>query len=98
MEVVFAAELWEWQGKGTWCFLSLPKEYYLDLKTICSTPKRGFGSLRVEVRIGSTTWKTSIFPDSKSKTYILPIKKDVRNRESIGVGDYCSVSLRLFDV
>jgi hypothetical protein len=48
---------------------------------------KGWGSLPVEVTIGKTTWKTSIFPDSKSGTFILPIKAVVRKKEEVYEGD-----------
>lgn len=90
--------LWEWQGKGAWCFVTLPVEYADVIRTIGVSPKRGFGSLRVECTVGKTIWKTSIFPDSKSKSYLLPIKKDVRKSERIEVGDSLSVKIRILDV
>jgi hypothetical protein len=54
---------------------------------------RGFGSLRVEVAIGSTTWRTSVFPDTKRGTYLLPVKKQVRAAEGLVEGSVCSVEL-----
>jgi hypothetical protein len=51
------------------------------------------GSLPVEVTIGTTTWKTSIFPDTKTKAYVLPIKAEVRKKE--GITADTSVSLLL---
>ena len=44
---------------------------------------------------GKTTWKTSIFPDKKSGTYLLPLKADVRRREGIGAGDRITSSLEV---
>jgi hypothetical protein len=45
--------------------------------------KVGWGSLRVMVTIGESTWQTSIFPDKKSSCNLLPIKKEIRVKESI---------------
>ena len=78
--------------------MSLPSEYYDTLKEISAGPKRGFGSLRVEATIGSTTWKTSIFPDSKSATFLLPIKKDVRTNEHIVIENSVEVRMRFIEV
>ena len=55
----------------------------------------GFGSLRVEVTIGSTTWRTSVFPDTKRGTYLLPVKKQVRTAEGLAGGSVCSIELRV---
>ncbi|MBP7767405.1 DUF1905 domain-containing protein [Candidatus Saccharibacteria bacterium] len=97
MEFNFRAELWEWQGQAAWCFVSLPQDYYHEIKLLTSQPKKGFGSVKVEAGVGSTIWRTSIFPDSKSGTYLLPIKKSVRKSESIEIGDELAVQIRLID-
>ena len=98
MELTFTAELWEWQGQGAWCFISLPKGYYDEIRLISTSPKKGFRSVKVEATVGETTWKTSIFPDSKSHSYLLPVKKDIRKTETLEIGSAVSVKLRLIEV
>jgi hypothetical protein len=98
MELTFTAKMRIWPGEAAWCFISLPGEYYEEIRMITSGPKRGFGSVRVEATIGKTIWKTSIFPDSKLKSYLLPIKKAVRKAENIEVGDMVEVKIRLYEV
>ena len=51
--------------------------------------------LEVHVRVGGTTWDTSIFPDSKSGTYVLPVKRLVRDREGLSEGDDMEVHLEV---
>ncbi|MCY7364762.1 MAG: DUF1905 domain-containing protein [Frankiaceae bacterium] len=51
--------------------------------------------LWIHVTVGGTTWSTSIFPDTKRGAYLLPVKKDVRRREGLEVGDRLSVALEL---
>lgn len=77
------ARLWEYTGDGSWHFVSINKKLSSYIRNNYSFYKRGFGSLPVEVQMGDTIWKTSIFPDSKTKTYLLPIKKKVRINESL---------------
>jgi Domain of unknown function (DUF1905) len=98
MEFTFTSLLWEWQGKGAWCFVSLPQEYYEVIKQLSAGAKKGFGSVRVVVQVGSTTWRTSVFPDSRTKTFLLPIKKEVRSKEALGVDSLITVHVRLADV
>lgn len=98
MNIEFESELWEWQGKGAWFFVSLPKEYYEDIKLISTTPKKGFGSVRVEAIIGATVWGTSFFPDAKYKTFLLPVKKDVRMSENLSAGEIVLVKIRIYDI
>lgn len=90
----FSAELWEWTGKAAWFFVTLPVDDAEDIREMVPE-RRGFGSVRVEVEIGSSKWKTSIFPDSSSGSYVLPIKKAVRTAEGIVEGDTVDVTLRL---
>ncbi len=91
----FDAELWEHQGTAAWFFVSLPEELADDIDERCGHLAAGFGSLRVELTIGSTTWRTSIFPDTKRGTYVLPVKKQVRTAEGLDEGSTCSVELRV---
>jgi Domain of unknown function (DUF1905) len=98
MDIEFSGTLWKWQGDAAWYFISLPEEYYDELKFIGQGSKRGFGSIWVEATIGGSIWKTSIFPDSKSKTYLLPIKKVVRKHENITDNDIVKVNLTLLNV
>lgn len=55
---------------------------------------RGFGSVRVEITIGKTTWRSSIFPE-KSGTYVLPLKAEVRKKENLRAGQTVQVKLTI---
>ena len=87
----FAAELWE-PPSGKWVFLSLPEDVSEEIREMPRIP-RGFGSVRVEVRLGGSSWGTSVFPDSRRGRYILPVKKAVRVAEKIDVGDTAQIVL-----
>lgn len=52
-------------------------------------------SFRAEVTIGSTTWRTSVFPDAKRATYLLPVKRAVRQAEGLVAGTSVAVRLRV---
>ena len=58
----------------------------------------GWGVIPVEVGLGETTWSTSLFPDNKAKSYLLPMKKPVRTAEGLRVGDQVEIELELLDV
>ncbi len=71
-------------GMGAWRFLHVNKKVSDEIKLTFAPRKAvGFGSIRVEVTVGKTTWRTSIFPDKKSGTYLLPTKASVRKAEGI---------------
>jgi hypothetical protein len=94
----FSAELWRYTGKAAWYFVTLPHDVADDIDEITGDTRRGFGSVRVEVTVGSSTWNTSIFPDTKSESFVLPVKKAVRVAEDLDEGARFEVRLRLTDV
>ena len=89
----FTAEVWEHDGSAAWHFVSLPEDVADDIDELHGHEAKGFGSLKVEVSIGATTWCTSIFPDSKRGTYVLPVKKAVRAAEGLADGTPAQVHL-----
>lgn len=94
-EFQFKAEVWLYPGEAAWHFVSLPKNISKQIKKEFGDMARGWGSLPVNVKINNTKWKTSIFPESKSDTYILPLKLEVRKLEDIKSGDNINVSISL---
>ena len=56
--------------------------------------RRGFGSVKVTVMLGGSTWQTSLFPN-KDGSWFLPIKKPVRLAESLEYGDEVEIELEL---
>ncbi len=75
-------------------FVTLPEEMADEIAEV--VPRRtGFGAVRVSVRIGSTRWQTSIFPDAKAGSYVLPVKRAVRLAEHLEIGDTARVVLEL---
>ncbi len=99
MIVKFDAELWIWDARRaeSWTFVSLPAEASEEIRELADGPRRGFGSVRVRVTVGGSTWKTSIFPDS-ARGYVLPIKRAVRTAEDLNAGDVATVTVELIDV
>ena len=93
MTYVFEAEVWEWSSKTSWFFVSLPEDEADEIEDRFGRRAAGFGSIRVEVTIGSSTWRTSLFPSNEEKTYVLPLKKAVRTAEGLGPGSVVAVEL-----
>jgi hypothetical protein len=98
--VDFDAELWMWDARRTdsWMFVTVPADISDEIRDTDDRPRRGFGSLRVRVTVGGTTWTTSVFPDRTSGCYVLPIKRRVREAEALDVGDIAAVTLELIDL
>ena len=98
MSYRFTTEVWLHQGDAAWHFLTVPEDVSDDIEERTSHLQRGFGSVRVRVTVGDTTWATSVFPDTKRGAYVLPVKKDVRKAEGIDDGTEVAVALELVDV
>ena len=96
MEVTFRAPVWRWQGEAAWHFVSLPEDVADEIED-SPAERRGFGSIRVRVRVGGSVWETSLFPDTSRGTFLLPLKKPVRAREGIDEGDTVTITLETID-
>lgn len=92
---VVTAVLWLHDGDAAWHFLTLPEDVSDEIDARTAGRRTGFGSIRVEVAVGLTTWRTSLFPDTARGAYVLPVRKDVRHREGLRAGDHVRVTLRL---
>jgi hypothetical protein len=89
----FEAALWASEQFAAWAFLTLPAEVGDDVRLL-SGPPTGFGSVRVEVTLGTSTWRTSVFPD-KERGCVLPVKSAVRRREGLELDDRVELTLAL---
>lgn len=94
-EYSFTAELWEWEAQASWFFVSLPEAVADEIEGRFGHTAAGFGSIKVKVRVGGSLWSTSIFPDGKRGTYVLPMKKAVRTAEGLAVGEPVEVELQI---
>lgn len=91
----FQSEVFLWKGKAAWHFITLPPDLGAEINRHCKHLKAGWGSIKVTVRIGSTEWRTSIFPDKKSGSYLLPLNAKVRSAEQLSAGQSPIVELTI---
>lgn len=98
MIIEFTAEVFRWDARddASWYFISVPPELSEDIREI-PRPHRGFGAVKVRAMVGGSAWSTSIFPDKTSGSYVLPLKKAVRDAEHLGEGDHATVRLDVID-
>lgn len=85
----FSAKVWY----SEWYFVSLPEDMANEIRTQFKLLEEGWGRLKVVAKIGKTEWKTAIWFDTKSKTYYLPLKKEVRIKEKVGIDTLVLVTL-----
>ena len=89
------ANVWIYSGVGAWHFITLSKKDSDHIRNMFGVLAAGFGSLPVTVTIGKTTWNTSIFPEKKAGSYLLPLKAEVRKKEKIIAGDTVTLLLEI---
>jgi Domain of unknown function (DUF1905) len=93
--ITLTATLWLWNSDGgSWHFITVPEELSNEIRAQSLVHRGGFGSVRVEARIGDVNWRTSVFPQ-KSGGYVLPVKAEVRRRANIAAGDEVDITLEL---
>lgn len=98
MQVTFEAEPFPWQGdKTSWVFVAVPPDD-ADAIDDATSMTGGFGSVKVAVQIGKTSWSTSLFPSKEMETYVLPLKKAVRQAEGVEIGQPVEVTIELVHI
>jgi GNAT superfamily N-acetyltransferase len=91
MDQEFIGEVIEWRGPAPYYFVSVPEQEGVALRAAASAASYGWGMLPIRARIGSTEWKTSLWP--KDGGYLLPLKDAVRKPEGLDAGDAVDVRL-----
>lgn len=92
----FEAEVWIYPSMtASWHFVSLPQDIAKKISHQHASKKKAWGSIPVQAAIKNTTWQTSIFPDSRHGTYILPIKAQVRKQEHVQSRDILNMKIQI---
>ncbi|AUZ36200.1 hypothetical protein C3B78_18290 [Arthrobacter sp. PGP41] len=94
----FKAGLWLYPGEAGWHFLTLPVNVADDIRARTAGHSKAFGSVKVTAEIAGQAWQTSLFADTKTGTYLLPVKKDIRDKAMISAGDEVAVHLSLHNL
>jgi len=81
----FTASVWRYSGQGSWHFISLPYEMAKEIRENLKSEEEGWGRLKVTALIGTTEWRTAIWFDTKLKTYLLPLKAEIRKKENLEI-------------
>jgi hypothetical protein len=85
--ITITTKLWRYPGHAAWHFITIPKAESSAITVAHGAHKRGWGSLPVTVKVREVVWQTSIFPESKTGTYLLPVKASIRKSEGLFAGD-----------
>lgn len=91
MDLEFSGEVWWWRGPAPHHFVRVPDEDAAQIDEVAAAVTYGWGMIPVSVRLGGSTWNTSLWP--KDGGYIVPLKAAVRRREGVAVGDRVAIAL-----
>lgn len=91
----FKSEVWLYPGMAGWHFVSVSKKESKQIKKDFGVFAKGWGSIPVQVTIGTSKWRTSIFPDKRTETYLLPVKAVIRKKERIFDKDKIVVQIEI---
>jgi hypothetical protein len=94
--------LWIWtsdKAPASWHFLTIDGEVAEAINALAlmrrleSGRRKSWGSMKVTVTIGETSWDTSIFPAKDVGGWMLPVKAAVRKAERLLAGDAVEVTV-----
>jgi len=93
IEYKFTAKLWAYGGPNSWYFISMPVNLAEEIRENLRSAEEGWGRLKATAKIGSAEWKTAIWFDTKMKTYLLPVKAEIRKKEQMEPGQDIGISI-----
>jgi len=87
----------EGNDSGAWRFARVPEDISKKIKEMQKERlRRGWGAVYAKAKIKKSEWVTSIFPDRRSNTYLLPLKKQIRYQENLYDGIEINVSIEIW--
>ena len=97
LEYTFSGPIWVWEDAGTRAlFVRLPRDMAADIvEEVKCVKKKPGKSVRVTAIVGGSSWDTAIFRDESEKTFALPLKAAVRDKELLREGQMVEVTIVL---
>lgn len=87
IKYAFSSKVWKHSGAAGWHFVSLPEALSKEIREQLKWQEEGWGRLKATAKIGQSEWDTAIWFDGKQKTYLLPLKAEIRKKENLKTGD-----------
>jgi hypothetical protein len=95
VQLAFNGEIFFWKGPSPFHFVTVPEDESEELRAVSGIVSYGWGVIPVAASIGTTTWKTSLFP--KDGGYVVPIRASVRTAQKLNLGDDVRIVLDVGD-
>lgn len=93
MDFEITGPIWFWRGPAPWHFVTVPPKECAAIDAVAGRVSYGWGMIPVTVRVGSSTFTTSLWP--KDGAYIVPLKTAVRRAEGVEVDDVVTVRVSI---
>ncbi len=93
MKLTFSGPIWHWRGPAPHHFVRVPEVEAAAIADVAAGVTYGWGMIPVEVRLGTSTWTTSLWP--KDGGYIVPLKAAVRAKEKLDVDDEVTLTVSI---
>jgi hypothetical protein len=84
IEYKFTDKPWAYSPGDSWRLVAMPQEMAKEIRDNLKFLEEGWGRMKATAKVGDTEWQTAIWFDTKHKTYLLPLKAEVRKKEKIG--------------
>ncbi|MFY7900829.1 MAG: DUF1905 domain-containing protein [Chitinophagaceae bacterium] len=81
----FEAIIWQHTGPNGWYFVSMPIDMAAEIRANLKWQEEGWGRMNATAKIGSSTWQTAIWFDTKQNTYLLPLNAAIRKKEKLHI-------------
>lgn len=91
----FTAVIWQHNSSGGWYFVTLPIELSNEIRENLQWQEEGWGRMKASAQIETMTWDTAIWYDTKLKSYLLPIKSEVRKKLNLSSNQSVEISILL---
>jgi hypothetical protein len=89
----FEAEIRLYEGQTKWHYVTLPVDIAQKIRKHRTDNGRSIEEIRVEVNVEATTWRTTLFDNKASKSYLLPLKANASKKGAMQVGDKLAITL-----
>ena len=93
LDLDFQGEVVFWKGPSPYHFIAVPGAECEEIAAVAGLVTYGWGAIPATVRVGDTTWTTSLFP--RNGGYLVPVRDKVRTAERIEVGEIVEVRLSI---
>lgn len=89
IEILCKGTVERFDGNAAWFYLEIPSN---DLPAHLPTGHWGF--VKIVARVGRTSWNTSLMPKGDGE-YFVALKKEIRKREKIFLGDEIKMNITI---